>query len=238
MRIHVWLAKYTDLSRRTAEKYVIEGRVRINQQVAKVGQQVTNDDLVYLEGTRIYVKAIHHRLLALNKPEGYVCSHKPQGSEVSVDNLLPQLDNGKWIYVGRLDINTSGLLLVTTDGQLANKLAHPSKGFSRKYLARVSSSLSQTQIQLLQKGLMLEDGLAKFDEIKATKRTSPGQNTWYQVTIGEGRNREVRRLFESQGLQVSRLKRIAFGPIILGRNMKLGSYEEIDMDWLKHHLTP
>lgn len=237
MRIHVWIAKHTPLSRRKAEQMVAEGLVKINQKIAQVGQQVSNQDQVYLEGKLIRSYEIPQQLLALNKPEGYVCSHKPQGDEQSVDLLLPKLSNHKWIYVGRLDINTSGLLLVTTDGQLANKLAHPSSGFKRQYLARVSGMLSSHSLNMLQQGVMLEDGMARFAEIKPTKKTSPGKNTWYRITITEGRNREVRRLFESQGVEVSRLKRIAFGPIILDKSHALGKYQEIDLQWMRDFLV-
>lgn len=232
MRVHVWIAKYTTYSRRKAEALVEQGLVTINGQIAKVGQPVELADAVVVEGKRIQSRNIEPVLMALHKPLGYECSHNSE-THLSVFELLPKLKSGKWILVGRLDVNTSGLLLVTTDGQLANKLAHPSRGFEREYLVRVSQALSPEALVQLKKGVMLEDGKAKVSHIKEQKKSGSGRNVWYNLVLKEGRNRIVRRLMESQGVQVSRLMRVRFGPIKLDKAMGVGKTQVIDAEWVK-----
>lgn len=232
MRIHVWIAKHSMLSRRKAEKLVEQGKVIVNDHPAVIGQKVIDSDRVVIDGNTIEVINLPTRLLALHKPVGYVCSHQPQGEERSVDELLPKLENKQWVYVGRLDINTSGLLLVTTDGQLANEIGHPSKGFTRVYRARVSGKLSPKQLDILRSGVELDDGIAKCLSIKQLKNQSGGRNTWYEMTLGQGRYRMVRRLFESQDVQVNRLIRTAFGPIQLSKTHLVGHCDEIDVERL------
>lgn len=232
MRIHVWIAKYTDLSRRKAEALVIAGDVKINDEIAKVGQAVSDRDQVKINDKIIRTKTPDRLIYALHKPVGYVCSHKPQGDEISVFSLLPKLNVGKWVMVGRLDINTSGLLLVTTDGVLANALAHPSQGFDRSYLVRVSRKLTEQELSSLKKGVALEDGPACFKSITSHRGSEKGRNTWYKVTLTEGRNRIVRRLMEAMDVSVSRLIRIQFGPIKLEKNLGVGKYEAVDAHWV------
>lgn len=232
MRIHVWIAKYTDLSRRKAEALVISGDVKINNQVAQVGQSINDGDQVKINDKIVRAKTPDRLVYALHKPVGYVCSHKPQGDEISVFSLLPKLTVGKWVMVGRLDINTSGLLLVTTDGVLANSLAHPSQGFDRSYLVRVSRKLSDQELVLLKTGVALDDGPACFKSIKPHRGSEQGKNAWYKVTLTEGRNRIVRRLMEAMNVSVSRLIRTQFGPIKLEKNLGLGKYEVIDPKWI------
>ena len=233
VRIHVWIAKHSTLSRRKAEDLVAQGKVMVNNQPAVVGQKVSDNDQITLNDQVIVPQNTPVRLLALNKPVGYVCSHQPQGDERSVDELLPPLDNSQWTYIGRLDINTSGLLLVTTDGQLANQIGHPSQGWTRVYRARVSGKLSSKQLDQLRQGVELEDGIAMCETIRQVKKQSQGRNTWYELSLAQGRYRMVRRLFESQGVQVSRLIRTGFGAIQLSQNHPMGQYHEIDITWVQ-----
>ena len=234
MRIHVWLAKHTKLSRRKAEQYVADGRVQISGQVARIGQAVMASDLVYLDGQQIRSITVEPKLIALHKPVGYVCTTQPQEHQTSVYDLLPS-QSAKWILVGRLDVNTSGLLLVTTDGELANLLAHPSSNMEREYLVRVSGELDKSQQALLKKGVELEDGKAQVKRIKQHGKPS-GRNYWYELVLEEGRNRIVRRLMGYFDLQVSRLIRVRFGPIKLERQLGVGKYQEIDIKWLRQQI--
>jgi len=236
MRVHAWLAKHTTLSRRSAEDAVASGRVEINQVLAVIGQQVTKSDVITLDGNIVRHRTIDRQLIALNKPVGYVCSHKPETNQLSVFSLLPTLKSGKWILVGRLDINTSGLLLVTTDGTLANALAHPSSGFKREYLVRVSKTLSQDEMSTLRSGVMLDDGMAAFEKIQLHNSRFKGINTWYSVILTEGRNRIVRRLMASLDANVSRLVRVRFGPVKLDKALGLGKYQPIDCEWIDKFL--
>lgn len=234
MRIHAFIAKYTDISRREAEKCVLEGRVKVDGKIAEVGQNIEQQRVV-LDGKVITASAVEPTLLVLNKPVGYECSRKPQGKHLSVYDLLPPIKTGKWILVGRLDINTSGLLLVSNDGVLANQLAHPSSDFKRVYLVRINGVLSEAEIRALKKGVMLEDGLAKCKDIKPHRKRE-GVNHWYQITLTEGRNRLVRRLMEYYGKQVSRLIRVQFGPIKLEKVFGLGRCEEVDIKWMSRYI--
>lgn len=227
MRIHAWLGKYTSLSRRDAEKKVEEGSVTIDGKTAVIGQKVQGHEVIRVDLKRISSVTTEDILLALNKPEGYECSRKPQGTDLSVYDLLPNIKVGKWILIGRLDINTSGLLLVTNNGALANKLAHPSNGYEREYLVRINGELTHGEITDLKKGVMLEDGIAKCHRITEHRGTK-GVNRWYKIVMKEGRNRIVRRLMEIIGLKVSRLIRVRFGPIKLEKALGVGSYQAVD----------
>ena len=226
MRIHVWLAKHTKLSRRKAEQCVIDGRVSVSGKLATIGQAVTETDKVTLDGKTIKRLVHEHKLYALHKPVGYVCTTQPEDHQTSVFDLLPTTA-GKLILVGRLDLNTSGLLLATTDGALANQLAHPSSNLEREYLVRVSGELTASMQTALKKGIMLDDGPVKVKRIKQHGKPS-GRNYWYELILEEGRNRIVRRTMEYFDLQVSRLIRVRFGPIKLERQLGLGKYQEIN----------
>lgn len=232
MRIHAWLAKHTDLSRRSAEDEVKEGNVKIDNKIAAIGQKVDSASTITLNGKIIRHVTIDRQLIALHKPVGYVCSRKPQDKQLSIYDLLPKLTSGKWILVGRLDINTSGLILATTDGVLANALAHPSNGYQKEYIVRVSQELTPDKIMLLKSGVMLEDGMASVDAIKPHKHTSKGINAWYSLTITEGRNRIVRRLMAEMGISVSRLIRVRFGKVKLDKALATGHYQVIDSKWV------
>ena len=221
-------------SRREIESWIFDGRIRLNNSVAKVGDRVSNKDLIYLDGNKIEAaKIFRTQVIIYNKPEGEISSNEdPKGRPTVFDNL-PSLKRAKWISVGRLDINTTGLLLFTTNGQLANRLMHPRYQVERKYLVRVFGDVNQRDIDILKKGVLLDDEQAKFKTIERNKGASDGEkrlNNWFKVTLEGGKNREVRRLWESQGFEISRLKRIAYGPIELQPFIRPGNYLELSIE--------
>ena len=220
-------------SRREIESWIFDGRIRLNNSVAKVGDRVSNKDLIYLDGNKIEAaKIFRTQVIIYNKPEGEISSNEdPKGRPTVFDNL-PSLKRAKWISVGRLDINTTGLLLFTTNGELANRLMHPRYQVERKYLVRVFGDVNQSDIDILKKGVLLDDEQAKFKTIERNKGASDGEkrlNNWFKVTLEGGKNREVRRLWESQGFEISRLKRIAYGPIELQPFIRPGNYLELSI---------
>jgi len=231
VRIQKMLADAGLESRRTIETWISAGRITVNGQLAKLGDRVTLNDKVCLDGKLVTLdKVAQHeaRVLMYHKPEGEVCTrHDPEGRR-TIFMSLPPIRGERWISVGRLDLNTSGLLLVTNDGAIANKLMHPSAEIEREYAVRVLGEVTPEMCQRMQKGVMLEDGLASFHSIKTVG--GEGANRWYQVILKEGRKREVRRLWESQGLKVSRLMRIRFGFLTLPRSLRKGSYQEVEPD--------
>ena len=221
-------------SRREIESWIFDGRIRLNNSVAKVGDRVSNKDLIYLDGNKIETaKIFRTQVIVYNKPEGEISSNEdPKGRPTVFDNL-PSLKRAKWISVGRLDINTTGLLLFTTNGELANRLMHPRYQVERKYLVRVFGDVNQSDIDILKKGVLLDDEQAKFKTIERNKGASDGEkrlNNWFKVTLEGGKNREVRRLWESQGFEISRLKRIAYGPIELQPFIRPGNYLELSIE--------
>ena len=221
-------------SRREIESWIFDGRIRLNNSVAKVGDRVSNKDLIYLDGNKIEAaKIFRTQVIIYNKPEGEISSNEdPKGRPTVFDNL-PSLKRAKWISVGRLDINTTGLLLFTTNGELANRLMHPRYQVERKYLVRVFGDVNQRDIDILKKGVLLDDEQAKFKTIERNKGASDGEkrlNNWFKVTLEGGKNREVRRLWESQGFEISRLKRIAYGPIELQPFIRPGNYLELSIE--------
>ncbi len=218
-------------SRRGIETWIGEGRIRVNGKLAVVGQKVSPQDRIEVDGRniRLPTQAEPLRILLYRKRVGeLVTRHDPDGRR-TVFRKLPALDSGRWIAVGRLDINTSGLLLLTNHGELARRLMHPSYQIQRCYAVRVLGDISPEIRQKLLRGVRLEDGPARFERlisIEPPQTESVSANRWFEVELREGRNREVRRLFESQELQVSRLMRTAFGPIKLGRGIRAGGYRE------------
>lgn len=211
-------------SRRQIESWIAEGRVTVNGQVAELGQKATPGDRVEVNGRRIHLeKRLNQspRVIVYHKPEGTVTSRRDPENRPTVFEDLPELKNGRWIAIGRLDINTTGLLLFTNDGALADRLMHPSSEISREYACRVAGEVTEEMLKNLKRGVELEDGPAHFDTIEL-RPGSDGFNQWYHVTLKEGRNREVRRLWASQGVQVSRLIRVRYGPIRLPRYLSRG----------------
>ena len=233
-KLHKVLANMGYGSRREIESWICDGRIRLNNSVAKVGDRVSNKDLIYLDGNKIETAKISRtQVIVYNKPEGEISSNDDSKGRPTVFDNLPSLKRAKWISVGRLDINTTGLLLFTTNGELANRLMHPRYQVERKYLVRVFGDVNQSDIDILKKGVLLDDEQAKFKTIERNKGASDGEkrlNNWFKVTLEGGKNREVRRLWESQGFEISRLKRIAYGPIELQPFIRPGNYLELSIE--------
>lgn len=214
-------------SRRELEEWISAGRVKVNGQVARLGDRVTARDRVTVDGKRLAAPTAGtgHVILLYNKPLGEICTRNDPEGRPTVFDHLPPLQHARWIAVGRLDINTTGLLLFTTDGELANKLMHPSTRIEREYAVRVMGEVTDEMLRTLVRGVALEDGPARFEAI--SDGGGEGANHWYHVSIQEGRNREVRRLWESQGVKVSRLKRVRYGNIQIPSYVKMGKYAEL-----------
>ncbi|WP_455198774.1 23S rRNA pseudouridine(2605) synthase RluB [Kaarinaea lacus] len=215
-------------SRREIEGWIEAGRVKVNKRVATLGDRVSETDRIQVDGKPVpqsRLKERRSRVLIYHKPVGEICTrHDPEGRD-TIFKHLPRLASGRWISVGRLDYNTSGLLLVTTDGELANRLMHPSHCVEREYAVRVLGEVDSEMLRRLQEGVELEDGPAHFEKI--IDAGGDGANHWYHVILHEGRNREVRRLWESQGVQVSRLTRVRYGSIVLPRGQRPGRWEDL-----------
>lgn len=234
-RLHKIMATAGLGSRRAIEKKIAGGAVRLNQAVVSPGVSAEPGDIVEMDGGRwrVVEKRARFRTLIYNKPEGEVSTRSDPEGRPTVFDRLPKLENQRWISVGRLDINTSGLLLLTTDGELANVMMHPSGGVDREYACRIRGEVSEAHLQNLRQGVELEDGMANFSDIQpgggpgSGSGAGSGSNRWFYVVLMEGRNREVRRLWESQGLQVSRLKRVRYGAAFLPKHMHVGRWREI-----------
>ncbi len=215
-------------SRREMERWIEAGRISVNDQVATLGDRISIRDAVGVDGRphkMVFDRDSDRKVLVYNKPLGEIATrHDPEGRATVFDHL-PPLKQGRWIAVGRLDINTSGLLLFTTDGELANNLMHPSANIDREYAVRVLGNVDEAMIARLKAGVLLEDGMARFSDVQFFD--GDGANKWYHVCIMEGRNREVRRLWESQDVQVSRLKRVRYGPFFLPSEVKAGHWKEL-----------
>lgn len=228
-RLHKVLANAGLGSRRMLEQRIENGEVQINGVVATLGQSVHSGDRVEMDAKRFVVvadSAERAQVLVYNKPDGVVATRDDPEGRPTVFEQLPQIKGARWIAVGRLDINTTGLLLLTTDGNLANTLMHPSAEIEREYICRVHGEVPDETIERLKSGIELEDGPAHFDEIGVISRGN--SHSWFRVVLREGRNREVRRMWESQGLMVSRLKRIRYGIIELPRGLLRGQSAELD----------
>lgn len=217
VRLHKALAEAGQGSRRRIEEWIAAGRVRVNGRVAKLGDRVLAGDKVTIDGRPVPLRREafkRRRVIAYHKPEGEVVTRRDPEGRTTVFQHLPGLHDGRWIAIGRLDINTAGLLLLTNDGALANALMHPSRAVEREYAVRVHGPVAEDVLYRLTHGVRLEDGEARFEEIVASGGS--GLNQWFHVVLCEGRNREVRRLWEAAGCTVSRLKRVRFGNVILG----------------------
>jgi 23S rRNA pseudouridine2605 synthase len=233
-RLHKVLANAGLGSRRMLEQRIQAGEVEVNGAAANIGASVKAGDRVVLDGKQ-FVVATDSRddaeVLVYHKPEGVVTTREDPEGRPTVFEQLPRLKGARWVAVGRLDINTTGLLLLTTDGELANALMHPRSGLEREYLCRVHGEVPDEIIEKLKAGVELEDGPARFDEIAIISRG--GSHSWFRVVIREGRNREVRRLWDSQGFLVSRLKRIRYGNIELPRMLRRGDCESLNEELVK-----
>lgn len=225
-------------SRREMETWIEQGRISVNGKVATLGDRVEVSDTIRADGKVIEKTAekLVCRMLMYNKPEGEICTRNdPEGRDTVFDRL-PKIVNGRWIAIGRLDINTQGLLMFTNDGELANRLMHPSHEITREYAVRTFGEVTAEITRNLKNGVMLEDGPAKFDSVKKLEEKEDSRNQWYAVTLKEGRNREVRRLWESQDIAVSRLIRTQYGNINLDKRLPLGGWKELglrDINYLR-----
>lgn len=217
-------------SRRAVEEAIAQGEILVNGQTATLGARVKPGDVIRW-GTRQYKvpagDTTTPRVLLYHKPDGELCTRSDPEGRPTVFDRLPKLESGRWVAVGRLDFNTSGLLLLTTDGALANQLMHPSAEIEREYLVRVQGAVDDETLERLKAGVMLEDGPANFTRITQGGGRSSGTNSWFFCTLMEGRNREVRRLWESQNLRVSRLKRVRFGPFVIPSWVRQGRWLEL-----------
>ena len=227
-KLHKVLAQAGLGSRMEMEQLIVQGRISVNGQPAHVGQRIVFGDQIKINGKPIPVRIAPPpaRVLAYHKPVGEVVTHDDPGNRPTVFRKLPRLQTGKWQSVGRLDLNTEGLLLLTNSGELANRLMHPRFGLQREYAVRVLGALSDEEKQRLLDGVQLDDGPAQFGAINEEGR-GEGANQWYRVTIGEGRNREVRRMIEAVGHAVSRLIRIRYGAMMLPRGLRRGQWMEL-----------
>jgi 23S rRNA pseudouridine2605 synthase len=215
-------------SRREIEAMVEQGRLKINNIIAKPGDKISGVERIKLDNKLLHLNLApkNTRVLIYNKPGGMMCTRKDPEGRPTVFQQHRRLSSKRWIMVGRLDYNTSGLLLFTNDGELANKLMHPSNQIEREYAVRIFGIATDEQLKALRQGIKLEDGVAKFDAIKDAG--GEGKNHWYHVILREGRNREVRRLWESQGFTVSRLIRVRFGDIGLPRSLQQNALRELE----------
>jgi len=215
-------------SRRQMEVAISEGKAKVNGKVATLGDRVTESDKIIFNGKPVKtgdVNAQRLRVILYNKPEGEICTKSDPEGRPTVFTKLPILNEGRWISIGRLDFNTSGLLLFSNNGDLANKLMHPSSSIDREYMVRVFGDYDESVKKRLLEGVQLEDGVAKFTDIK--EHGDESKNRWFYCTLMEGRNREVRRLWESQGFKVSRLKRVRFGNIFIPSYVRVGQWVEL-----------
>ncbi len=215
-------------SRREMERWIENGWVQVNGKPVKIGDSASAEDKITVKGKLIPnpLKVRQNiRILLYHKPVGEISSRHDPKFEKTVFDHLPHLRQGRWVQVGRLDLNTSGLLIFTNNGDLANQLMHPKSGLEREYAVRVHGQISPEALNNLQKGVALDDGIAKFTRLDF--RGGEGANSWYHVTLNEGRNREVRRLWESQGVEVSRLIRIRYGALTMPRYLSRGQYHEL-----------
>ncbi|MBK6567856.1 MAG: rRNA pseudouridine synthase [Burkholderiales bacterium] len=227
-KLHKVLAQAGMGSRLEMEQLIMEGRISVNNEPAHIGQRIQFGDNIKVNGKpiRVRIDPPPARVIAYHKPVGEVVTHDDPQNRPTVFRRLPKLHQGKWQSVGRLDLNTEGLLLFTSSGELANNLMHPRFGLEREYAVRVLGSLSKDEKQMLLAGVHLDDGMAQFGSIE--EGGGEGSNCWYRVTISEGRNREVRRMLEAVGHAVSRLIRIRYGAMVLPRGLKRGAWMELD----------
>lgn len=227
-RLQKFLARAGLGSRRQIEDWVRQGRITVNGTPAQLGVQVGGADQIQIDGKAVWVRADRppRRVLAYYKPVGEMTTRRDPEGRPTVFDRLPWLRDGRWVAVGRLDLNTQGLLLLTNDGELANRLMHPSSQIEREYAAWVLGEVAPETLGRLREGVPLEDGVARFEAIRAVG--GDGANHWYHVILREGRNREVRRLWESQGITVSRLIRVRYGPVALRRGLHPGRWDELD----------
>lgn len=224
-KLHKVLARQGIGSRRQLEQWIQQGRVTINGKIAKLGERVSAKANICIDGKPITIKAIQPRVLLYNKPEGEVCTRSDEKGRATVFEHLPKLTVGRWISIGRLDINSSGLLLFTNNGELAHRLMHPASQVEREYMVRVFGQVDKNIIKDLLTGVELSDGMAKFKSIQRV--SGDGLNQWFRVVVTEGRNRLVRRLWQAKKIAVNRLIRVRFCDILLPCSLDSGKFIEL-----------
>ena len=240
-RIHKILADHGIGSRRGIESLIKQRKVKVNGELATLGQLVSEHDNFEVEGRTVRLSKkdpSKKRILMYNKKVGEISSRNDPDHKKTIFDSLPKLKSGRWVSVGRLVINTSGLILFTNDGSLANQLMHPSSNIEREYIARVHGQVTDQILNNLMKGVKLEDGFAKFTDVQGGRKGNTNQ--WFAMVIMEGRTREVRRLWESQGLEISRLKRVRYGSLFLPASLKQGAFKELsksEISALEHQVT-
>ena len=228
IRIHKVLADHGIGSRRGIESLIRQKKILVNGHLASIGQLVSDKDVFEVEGRMVRLSKkdpTNKRILMYNKKVGEISSRKDPDHKKTIFDTLPKLKSGRWVSVGRLDINTSGLILFTNDGSLANQLMHPSSNIEREYVARVHGKVTDEILQNLTNGVKLEDGFAKFTDVQGGRKGNTNQ--WFAMVMMEGRTREVRRLWESQGLEISRLKRVRYGNLFLPATLRQGAFKEL-----------
>lgn len=228
MRLQKWLAGQGLGSRRQMESWIAAGRVAVDGRVAKLGDTVAGNERVTVDGRPVRAprQAARPKVLMYHKPVGEVCTRRDPEGRPTIFDALPRLSQGRWIGVGRLDLHTSGLLLATNHGELANALMHPSSELTREYSARVFGDVTKDELRRLRAGIELDDGPARFAEVEFAG--GEGRNRWYRVVVTQGRNRLVRRIWEAIGHRVSRLIRTRYGPVRLPRDLQPGRHRYLD----------
>ena len=215
-------------SRRKIEDWIRDKRVKVNGKCIDLGYIVKKNDKISFDGKRVILTRINqsHKHIIYNKPGDEICTRHDEKNRRTVYQSLPKLNKQRWISVGRLDLTTTGLLIFTTDGDLANKLMHPSSGIIREYVVRIFGNPTSDEINTLKRGVQLDDGVARFNSIKQISKKKK-LNSWYKIAISEGRNHEIKRMWDAIGYKVNRLMRVSYGPIVLPRALKKGSYSHL-----------
>ena len=217
-------------SRRSVEVLITEGRVKVNGRTAKLGDRATEEALIKVNEQLVKTTRLAKQptqVILYNKPEGKVSTRSDEKGRDTIFSQMPRIINSRWLSIGRLDMNTSGLMILTNNGELANRLAHPSFEIEREYMVRVFGDIADSVIDQLKKGVQLEDGMARFEKVSRLKSDDESMNNWFRVSLKEGRNREVRRMWESQGVQVSRLHRVRYGAFQLPRTLRKGKTQPL-----------
>ncbi len=227
-RVQKYLARAGYGSRREIERWLAAGQITTSQGVLTPGDRVQAGQVLYVHGKRIVISELNHstRMLAYHKAEGEISTHKDPENRRRVLDSLPSIENGRWLSVGRLDVNTTGLMLFSNDGELVNALMHPSSEVEREYLCRVYGPVSDDSLKRLCEGVQVGNDLLQFRSIEPEERT--GSNQWFRIVLTGGKNREIRRAWQAFGCEVSRLKRVRYGHFNLPRNLKVSQWIELD----------
>ncbi len=234
-RVQKYLARAGYGSRREIEKWLSAGMIRKEQKVLQPGDRVAIDDVLFINDRKVVVKTSggRVRMLAYHKAEGEICTHKDPGKRPLVQKSLPKIDQGRWLSVGRLDINTTGLLLFSNDGNLVHALMHPSSEIEREYVCRVFGKVSDATLDHLGKGVRSGKDLLRFKEVHRMDRSKGGNNNWFRIVLTGGKNREIRRAWQACGCEVNRLKRIRYGFFRLPRDLDVGKWVELESNQIQ-----